>query len=239
MVDLGKIQGDKLSSLLRHLVEQKTILSVRLLGTNYERLTYITDIDDSGSDKSITIDLPEGFSRVVADKAGWRMAFNFNGPDNIEYLFEVQGGEMIPDGVRISYPLAIERLQRRSNFRVMTPSGTRMAITIEAKKGLINLINISLGGAYGVITKHNFSGRREPFLDIGQNIDRVGIIFPEDYEQQEQIVVINKSRVVRIDHDQENNLYKYAFEFIEIDAVQQRKLTQCIYHIQRQSLMRR
>ena len=63
--------------------------------------------------------------------------------------------------------------------------------------------------------------------------------FPEDHEQTEQIVVINETKVRRIDHDIENQLYKYAFEFIDIDPAQKRKLTQCIYHIQRQFLLRR
>ena len=239
MVDLSKIQGDKLNSLLRHLVDQKTILSVRLVGTNFEKLTYVLDVDDSGSDKSIVIDLPEGFSQGVADKAGWRLAFNFNGPDGLEYIFEVTGGGIIPQGLRVSYPEFIDRLQRRSNFRVMTPHGTRMAINIHNKKGLVNLINVSLGGAYGVITKHNFVGCRQPLFEVDQNIDRVGIIFPEDNDQTEQIVVINETKVRRIDHDIENKLYKYAFEFSNIDPVQKRKLTQCIYHIQRQFLLRR
>ena len=40
-------------------------------------------------------------------------------------------------------------------LRIMSPAGSRMVITTEGFKGLFNLINISLSGAYGVIAKHN------------------------------------------------------------------------------------
>ena len=92
---------------------------------------------------------PRDSARGVADKAKWRMVFNFNGPDGLEYIFRVVGGGITPTGLRVTYPEFIDRLQRRANFRVMTPHGTRMAITVDDKKGLVNLINVSLGGAYG------------------------------------------------------------------------------------------
>ena len=55
----------------------------------------------------------------------------------------------------------------------------------------------------------------------------------------EQIIVIRKAIVRRIDHQPGTKKYKYAFEFSAIGADQTRKLTRAIYHLQRQFLLRR
>jgi len=239
MITPGKIQGKRLSELLRYLIEQKTILSVRMEGTDYERLTYILDICETASGKHLIIDLPEGFKRVAGTMSPWQLSFDFNGPDELEYLFSVTGGEFHAQGVRIPCPEHIERIQRRKNFRIMTPAGTRMVITTPTLKGLMDLINISLGGAYGSMAKHNLKNAREPFLKVGERIYNLGISFPEDNVMPEQIIVIKEAQIHRIDHDMEYNRYKYAFEFINIESDQLKKLTQTIYRIQRQFLVRR
>ena len=239
MENPGKFQGQRLNELLRYLIEQKTILSVQLQGTEYERLTYILDISETANQTHLIIDLPEGFNNVAGRVSPWQLGFNFNGPDKLEYLFSVSGGELHDQGLRIPCPKYIERIQRRKNFRIMTPAGTRMVITTPSLKGLMDLINISLGGAYGTIAKHNLKNAREPFLKVGDRIDKLGINFPEDNEMAEQIIVIKEAQVRRIDHDMASNRYKYAFEFIDIESDQLANLTQTIYHIQRQFLMRR
>ena len=55
----------------------------------------------------------------------------------------------------------------------------------------------------------------------------------------ERLVVIDRAEVRRIEHDIERRLYKYAFEFMEVDKEQKQKLTQAIYHLQRQYLKNR
>jgi hypothetical protein len=239
MVTPGKIQGQRLNELLRYMIEQRTILSVRMEGTDYERLTYILDMTETAGENHLIIDLPEGFNNVSRRASSWQLGFNFNGPDKLEYLFSVRGGELHDQGVRIPCPEYIERIQRRKNFRIMTPAGTRMVITTPSLKGLMDLINISLGGAYGTMAKHNLKNAREPFLKVGQRIDKLGIIFHQDNDMPEQIIVIKQAWVRRIDHDLEHNRYKYAFEFMDFESDQLAKLTQTIYHIQRQFLMRR
>jgi hypothetical protein len=239
MENPGKIQGKRLKELLQYLIKQKTILSVRLQGTNYERLTYILGMDETTTATHLIIDLPEGFNNAARRVSPWELGFNFNGPDKLEYLFSVTGGEIIAQGVRIPCPEFIKRIQRRKNFRIMTPAGTRMVITTPTLKGLMDLINISLGGAYGTIAKHNLKNVREPFLKVDQRIDNLGISFPGDEEISEQIIIVKQAQVRRIDHDMEHNRYKYAFEFMDMESDQLSKLTQTIYHIQRQFLARR
>ena len=137
----GKIQGERLSELLQFLIEQKTILSVRMKGTDCERLTYILDITETTGGCHLIIDLPEGFAAVAHRVTPWQLGFNFNGPDKLEYLFSVTGGELHKEGLRIPCPEFIERIQRRKNFRIMTPAGTRMVIATATLKGLMDLIN--------------------------------------------------------------------------------------------------
>ena len=101
MENPGKIQGQRLSELLRYLIAQKTILSVQLQGTEYERLTYILDITETANQTHLIIDLPEGFNNVAGRVSPWQLGFNFNGPDKLEYLFSVSGGELHDQGLRI------------------------------------------------------------------------------------------------------------------------------------------
>lgn len=239
MVDPGKIQGKKISELFEQLIASKTIISLRVVGSDFERLTCVVAVKEDPFGTQLIVDFPDGFKEAIAKFSTWRLNFSFNGQDRLEYVFSTLGGEYCPQGLRLPFPEFIERLQRRKNFRMIAPVGARMLITTPIMKGFINLINISLGGAYGVLGKHNLKNAHGSILTAKQSLEKIGIIFPADSEIAEQVVVIKRGEVRRVEHDLGRNRYKYAFEFMEIEPDQLRNLTQYIYHLQRQFLKRR
>ena len=239
MNDPGKVQGERLIALFNDLIEKRVIISIHVVGTGFERLTCITSIEQDSSGNYLLIDRPDGFSESVGGNEPWSLSFNFNGPDRLEYIFSTRGGELCGPNLKVPVPEFVERLQRRKDFRILTVPGTKLLFAAEKFKGVIDLINISLGGAFGVLRKHKPKPHGGSLLVVDQRLYKVGLIFPLDKEVDQRLVVINKAEVRRIEHDPERRLYKYAFEFMEVDKEQKQKLTQAIYHIQRQYLKNR
>lgn len=239
MIDPGKVQGNKLVDLFSQLVASKTIISMYVVGTGYERLTCVTAVKQEGQGNSLVVDLPEGFREAAAKDEDLNIRFNFNGPDHLEYLFSTKGGRINGANVEIPFPAYVERLQRRRNFRINTPPGTRLIFKTKAVSGIIGVINISLGGVYGALLKHSSKDAHGSVLSTDQRVFKMGIRFPADDDIEEQTVEIRKSIVRRVEHDKDRGIYKYAFEFVEIQREQQNLLTQLIYQIQRLQLQRR
>lgn len=239
MNDPGKVQGERLEALFNGLIDKKVIISIHVVGTGFERLTCIASIGRNSEGSYLLIDRPDGFSQSAGNSEPWNLRFNFNGPDHLEYIFSTRGGELCGPNLKVPFPEYVERLQRRKDFRILTVPGTKLLFAADKLKGVIDLVNISLGGAFGVLRKHKPKAQSTSLLSVDQRLYKVGLIFPADKEMDEQLVVINKAEVRRIEHDIERRLYKYAFEFMDVDKEQKQKLTQAIYHIQRQYLKNR
>jgi hypothetical protein len=231
--DPGKVQGEKLATLFNELIDKKVIISIHVVGTGFERLTCIASLERDSEADYLLIDRPDGFSQSASQDGAWNLRFNFNGPDQLEYIFSTRGGEICGRNLKVPFPEYVERLQRRKDFRILTVPGTKLLFAVEKIKGVIDLINISLGGAFGVLRKHKSKAPGGSVLALDQRLYKIGLIFPADKEMNEQLVVINKAEVRRIEHDKERRLYKYAFEFMDVDKAQKQKLTQAIYHLQR------
>ncbi|MCB2145129.1 MAG: PilZ domain-containing protein [Deltaproteobacteria bacterium] len=239
MGDAGKVQGEKLNELFNTLVANKIIISMNVVGAGFDRLTCITGIMKDADGSHLLVDPPEDFEEAAAVKDLWHLRFNFNGPDRLEYIFSTRGGRFCEQGLKIPFPEHVERLQRRRNFRVNTLTGTQMHFKLKKIQGVIDLINVSLGGVYGVLTKHNFKFMRGPVLKMDQQVYDVSLVFPGDYDRPGNTIYVKKAEVKRIEHDQDRGFYRYAFEFEDIEKEEQNKLTQVIYDLQRWYLQRR
>lgn len=239
MNDIGKIQNSKLDELFNDLIASKHIISMHVMGTDFERLTCVISTEQDSNGKFLQIDKPAGFEKAVKKSEQWKIRFSFIGPDRLEYLFYTDEGSVNGATLKIPYPEFVERLQRRKDFRVSTLWGTKLVFVFNGVKGVISLINLSLGGAFGVLMKHNQKELKGPLFAKDQPLYKIGIIFPADRDNDEKVVIINKAEIRRIEHDIERKLYKYAFEFIEMDRCERQKLTQAIYNIQRQYLKNR
>jgi c-di-GMP-binding flagellar brake protein YcgR len=239
MGDAAHIQGEKITELFAHLITQKTIISLNVVGAGYDRLTCITDLKKDSKTGYLIIDTPDGFAEAVAEKGSWRLRFNFNGPDRLEYIFSTRGGTFCKEGLKIPFPDSIERLQRRLDFRVDTLSGTRLQFKLKKIRGAIDLINVSLGGAYGILSKYNFKFIRGPILKKDQLIHDFSIVFPAIDDKPQRTVHVNRASIRRVEHHRESGFYHYALEFREMENEEKTLLTQIIYDLQRLYLRRR
>jgi hypothetical protein len=237
--DPGKVQGEKLAALFNDLIVKKVIISIYVVGTGFERLTCIASIEQNPEGRYLLIDRPDGFSQSAGSGDPWNLRFNFNGPDQVEYIFSTRGGELCGPNLKVPFPEYVERLQRRKDFRILTLPGTKLLFAADKHKGIVDLINISLGGAFGVLRKFKPKTSSSSLLAVNQRLFKLGLIFPADKELDEQLVVISRAEVRRIEYDKDRRLYKYAFEFMDVDKEQRQKLTQAIYHLQRQYLKNR
>ena len=239
MGEAVKIQGQKLVGMFNSLIEKKVLISMNVVGAGFDRLTCITGLAEEPDGNFLIIDSPDDFHEAAEVKDLWHLRFNFNGPDQLEYIFSTRGGVFCTRGLKIPFPEHVERLQRRRNFRVKALPETRVQFNLKKIEGTIDLINVSLGGVYGILTKHNFTFIRGSVLKMDQQIYDMGIHFPRDRETPAQTVQVKKAEVIRVEHDQERGHYRYAFEFKEVEKQEQKKLTQVIYDLQRRYLQRR
>jgi len=239
MGEAGKVQGEKLTELFNELVAKRIIISMNVVGAGFDRLTCVTGVTTYADSNYLLVDPPDDFEGAVGVKDLWHLRFNFNGPDHLEYIFSTRGGEFCEQSLKIPFPEHVERLQRRRNFRVITLTGAQMHFQLKKIQGVIDLINVSLGGVYGVLTKHNFKFMRGPVLKIDQQLYDVSLVFPGDHDRPGNTICVKKAQVKRVEHDQDRGFYRFAFEFAEMEKEEQNKLTQVIYDLQRWYLQRR
>jgi PilZ domain len=239
MTGAEKIQDKKLSRLMDRLLQEKTMLSMRLVGQDYQRLTMITRILKDTNTSFFTIDPPRDFKAAVTNSGTWEIHFNFRGPDNLEYIFVTFGGNFFDDETRIPFPKYIERLQRRKHFRLSVPAGTRLYFELEQIRRGIDLMNISLRGALGFLSRSSGRDQKKPILKKEDHLENIEIIFPPDISQSGQKLNVNKVSVRRAEHDPERRIDIYAFEFESIDKDQEKKLSEIIFNLQRLFLRRK
>ena len=228
-----------MDALFDELIAKRTIISVYVVGTGFERLTCIMAVERNPAGNFLLIDRPDEFDKAAGQPDQWNLRFNFNGSDQLEYIFSIRGGEHSGNNLKLPFPEYVERLQRRKDFRIATLPNTKLIFAFKKTKGVIDLLNISLGGAFGVLRKHNQKDLSGSLFAVDQHLHKIGLIFPADKDHSEQMVVIDKAEVRRIEHDKDRKLFKYAFEFKAIDKNERQRLTQAIYHIQRQFLKNR
>lgn len=239
MGEAGKVQGEKLTELFNALIEKKIIISMNVVGAGFDRLTCITGITNDENGNHLLVDPPDDFEEAAAVKDLWHLRFNFNGPDQLEYIFNTRGGEISEQELKIPFPEHVERLQRRRNFRVNAFTGTRMHFNLKKIQGVLDLINISLGGAYGILVKHNFKFIRGSVLKMDQQVYGISVVFPGDETVSDETINVERAEVKRVEYDQDRGFYRYAFEFKEMGKTEQQRLTQIIYGLQRKYLQRR
>lgn len=239
VIESEKLQGNKCISLFRELIEKKVIVSVCVVGTDYEQLTVITGLEQSSAGEILIIDEPSGFKSAVDRHDILKLRFTLNGPDKLEYLFDTQGGICLDNAIKVPLPESVQRLQRRKDFRVNALPNTKLLFVNQNLKGVILLNNISMGGVFGGLVKYNRKKTKGSVLQLYQYVYNIAITFPAHSEIKQQVVMIKKAKVVRIERDQNRHIYRYALEFKEMSHDQQALLRQTIYQIQRYYLKNR
>ena len=104
MADASKVRGQRLFDLFTAVIKNRTIISINVVGADFDRLTCVTGLEESANGRYLIIDTPVGFRDAIRRKDPWHLRFNFNGPDKVEYIFSTQGGGFCSRGLKIPFP---------------------------------------------------------------------------------------------------------------------------------------
>jgi len=241
MEERSQIRGERIVQILEALKADKTHINLRLRGVDgYERLTMINDIRQNSEGIDLILDPPRGFQSAVSREPRWRLQLTFTGQDGLEYHFNTQGGRIENDGIYVPAPETLHRVQRRKAYRVETPLGTLMALTMNGEPLALDLINISQTGGLGIVRRLKRKGLSfDPIFKMGEHLFNLVIDCPGGDDTPPSKATIKKAVVRRIEMDNEQYRHRYALEFLEVPPADQRTLVAFIYRVQRELLRKR
>ena len=232
-----KIEGDNLVNIFKTLKEDKTLIKMRLPGKDYECLTIITNVFPLKQKSAFMIDSPKDFRSAFGDLKNIKMHFEFTGKDNLSYTFKTFGGEIHHDEIKVKFPEFINRKQRRKDFRLEVPPGTKFHININSKLLKMTVLDVSLGGTLIAIIGRMSESEDKQIFKVGESFEDIELLFPmegKSFKSQ-----IKKATVVRVVKSSHKPKKCCALQFVSIDKNEENALTKFIYKYQQQLLRKR
>jgi len=233
----NKIQGKKRRVVFEQLQNENTLIKMHIPKLGYEKLTMVIDVRRNGNDSFFIIDPPNDFHENVTDLDQTKIHFEFNFKEDVRYAFASAGGMILENEIWIVFPDIIERIQRRKDFRLEFPKGSRIRFQLKSIEHEMDLINLSMGGAYADISMNKKGEEKIPFLKSGKTVHNIILWSPSEEGNLE--VLINKASIMRVEKQKTGKRCNLGLQFIEIDSTEVKTLKKLIYDIQRNFLQRR
>ena len=235
MDDYGKISGAKVGQVLRYLKDKKVLIRVAVKGAAFENVSLLTDIDTEGPHGRFCIDPPDGMRDALQLKKKCALYCEFNGEDKVLYNFTLPIEDWHGD-FWFPLPSEIERIQRRRNFRLQAPMGTTLTVRQLEPPVRLLVVDFSLGGLLCMVESLRNGQDKRRVLFKGRTLNNLELAFDEEETTRIRIM---RARIVRTGRNPKTNHAQYAFEFIAIDKVEEKKLTDVLYRMQRKILRQR
>jgi len=230
------IGNKKILAILEQVKNGKSLIRMKLLGMDYEQLTIIGDFRNTGKAMYLLIDCPNGFADMTGD-ASRQIQCEFTGSDKLSYCFYADIARIDQNNIWVLFPDLIRRRQLRRDFRVDVPYGTQMVFKKHEVLLKNQVINLSLGGAFGVIISARNMVQPVWPLCAGDAVTDIELTFRSKHSEQR--VSIRKARIVRFEENQDLRGYCCAIHFVNMDKPEEKALTELIYVIQREYLQKR
>jgi len=234
MPDIDIIDGLKILSLMQVLQNDRTLIKLRIPARDFNHLTIVTAVAPIGREAFFQIDYPRGFKEATYGIEEWRLKFEFTGSDNLPYAFATVGGERVGKEVWVKLPDHIERQQKRDDFRLRLPYGTKIYLSAAEAPWKLRIENLSRGGVLGV---ENITAKSDALFQEGDTVADIQIHFPKARENK--MISIKQATIRRVDKDAGQKRRFYAFQFTEVDRSAETLLVRYIYDLQREFLRRR
>jgi len=228
------ISGEKLPQLLNQVKKEKTILRLYVLGKGFERLTIITGFEKKNGKTCFLIDSPEGLHEQIQEGEVYRLYFEFTDKKKIHYSFKTFLEEITGNNTLVLFPKTVNRLQRRENFRITPPIGTRLHFKIGEKTFDLNVVNLSQNGVLIQQTTQNHSSKN---FSKGVTLKKMDLFCPVN--DGEAHFLIQQAIICRAEKDIDQGCFHYALQFQDIDKKEEEGLKTLIYDLQREELKRR
>jgi c-di-GMP-binding flagellar brake protein YcgR len=165
------------------------------------------------------------------------MHFEFIGNDNLQYAFRTTAEEIVGDEIWVRFPEVINRFQRRKNFRLSPPLGTKLYISGDSAEHEMSVINVSQGGVLGTLFSLEKGSQNALLLTAGNRLKNVGLAFPS--EESVLRVQVKEALVIRVGKHPETDQNICALQFTDIKKSQEKILIEFIYRFQRDLLRKR
>ena len=237
MAESEKIKGAAISKLFEELLHHKTLLKLTVVDSDEEHLTQINALANRNKVPHLFVDTPEGLAPILAKIDPWHLHFEFTGKDHIKYTFRTTGGEIEDNRIYVKCPREIERWQRRELYRLNAPAGTKLCLPRGTVRYELDVIDISIGGTLAALVRTSSHDLETPPFDDAQIIKDVELVFPS--EIMKPPIKIKTVQLKRLRLNSEKTGYEVAFEFYKIRTGEQKRLTELIYRLQRQTLRHR
>ena len=231
------IQGKNRHNVFELLIKENTLIKMQIPKLGYEQLTMVNDVCMQSNDPFFIIDPPNDFFDIVTDLDQAKIRFEFNFKEGVQYVFTSVGGMILDNEIWIVFPDIIKRIQRRKDFRLEFPKGSVICFQLKSIEHEMDLINLSMGGAYAEISVNTNGDEKIPILKSGNSVRNVVLSAPSD--EGNLNVHINKASIIRVKKLKTGKRYKLGIQFIDIDRAEVKVLKKLIYDSQRRFLQKR
>ena len=234
-MDGYSLVGKQVQSILEQLKNERSLIRMKLMENDFQLLTIIHDFRSRGNSLYFLVDSQDDFFNQIKKNTSAMIHFEFTNADKLSFFFNAKVAGVDKKGfIWIAFPEIIERKQVRRDFRVDAPQGTYMSFLKDSIKFNKGVINLSLGGAFGVvIIDHDNSVS----ISTGDSLMHIEMFFKlKNIDHQ---LNIRKAAVVRLEEKSLRNVYCSAIHFVDIDKTEEKSLTELIYIFQREYLQKR
>ncbi|MDY6822188.1 MAG: PilZ domain-containing protein [Thermodesulfobacteriota bacterium] len=236
MNDAERITEKKRWQVFEQLIKNRYLLNMHLKGTEFEKLTVVTEIKTQKNRPVFMVDIPQGLNRAMERVNKPEFLFTFTGESGIPYMFKTTPGRFVnTTTLMLDFPDEIRRKQRRAYFRIKPPVGVSLRATVDEDTYSMGIVDISEGGALVM-----FSARKGnvPVLDEGHKLKHLEIsLFPDEPEKPP--VAVTEAVVRRVVANPVSGKYQYRVMFSKIAREEQQTLRENIYATQRRMLKKK
>ena len=227
---------DKLD-IFKQLQNDKMLIKMYVLGKQYERLTFVTGTHINTHNPYFIIDCPEDLMETITDVDSCRMLFEFVGNDNLFYNFKTTGKEITRGEIFIRLPEVVYRMQRRKNFRMTPPLGTKICINNNFGRLEMNVLNISRGGVLVLPVNLDQEYPDVSELKVGSKLSNIELTFP--FEEKIVKMYVEEALVLRRSKHPVTKQDNFGLQFTDMEKSQEKILMEFIFSFQRNTLRKR
>ncbi|MFH1985862.1 MAG: PilZ domain-containing protein [Pseudomonadota bacterium] len=199
----------------------------------FERLIVVTDVRSTLTGRMVVLDVPEDLESIVFPKELPSFRFEYTGPDGLKYIFRCERPDLRRDGLWIAMPEFIERIQRRSDYRVIAPLDCWLALMVDDMPIRAKVLDISVGGVRCHMSIGRY-GHTASIIQKGMKIVGLDLHIPRDGDVTS--VHVHTGRIEWLTRDTEAGRLMVAISFQEMERIAANRLTREIYRIQRNLL---
>ena len=216
------------------LKEKGTFIRLRIPETGYTRIVIVSDINTAGPVPLITVDCSEEMADAVSAMDQMKLSFEFTGEDQLRYHFFADDALIRGNALLIKLPKKIERSQRRSNYRLIAPMESFFYFTSGARRKRVKMLNLSTGGASGILVSLKNGTQQTPPVKADQTILNLKLAFTTD--SGKVLIPVRESGVIRIEDLPQKGRYLMAVSFTRMDEKHRAHLRKIICNEQRHML---